>query len=117
VGLCPSRQRLSSSRPAVRLSPCPARRFALLTGLPGNSTLDVLAAKAEFATIRECLIKIGARVIEHAARIRIRLPTRFPKGALFRAVALRLASSNRCAAGFEPRYVAEQGRSPPNASH
>jgi hypothetical protein len=28
-------------------------------------------AKAKFATLRERLIKIGARVIEHAARIRI----------------------------------------------
>jgi hypothetical protein len=45
-------------------------------------------AKAEFATIRERLIKIGARVIEHAARIRIQLPTSCPEGALFRAVAL-----------------------------
>jgi hypothetical protein len=32
-------------------------------------------AKAEFTTIRERLIKIGARVIEHIARIRIQLPT------------------------------------------
>ena len=50
-------------------------------------------AKAEFATIRERLIKIGARVIEHAARIRIQLPTSFPQARLFRAVALRLAPS------------------------
>ena len=45
-------------------------------------------AKAEFATIRERLIKIGARVIEHAARIRIRLPTSCASGALFRTIAL-----------------------------
>jgi hypothetical protein len=50
-------------------------------------------AKAEFATIRERLIKTGARVIEHAARIRIQLPTSFPEARLFRAVALRLAPS------------------------
>jgi len=50
-------------------------------------------AKAEFATIRERLIKIGARVIEHLARIRIQLPTSCPEGRLFRAVALRLAPS------------------------
>src|SRR5260370_21919247 len=55
-------------------------------------------AKAEFATIRERLIKIGARVVEHLARIRIQLPTNCPEGRLFRAVALRLAPS-RCAAG------------------
>jgi len=50
-------------------------------------------AKAEFATIRERLFKTGARVIEHAARIRIHLPTSFPEARLFRAVALRLAPS------------------------
>ena len=50
--------------------------------------------RAEFATIRERLIKIGARVIEHAARIRIQLPTGCPEGWLFRAVALRLAPSS-----------------------
>jgi hypothetical protein len=44
-------------------------------------------ATAEFATIRERLIKIGARVIEHTARIRIQLPTSCPQAALFRAVA------------------------------
>ena len=47
-------------------------------------------AKGEFATIRERLIKIGARVIEHIARIRVQLPTSCPEGALFRTVALGL---------------------------
>ena len=51
--------------------------------IPATSPL----AKAEFATIRERLIKIGARVIEHIARIRIHLPTSCPERALFRAVA------------------------------
>jgi len=37
-------------------------------------------ATAEFTTIRERLIKIGARVIEHHARIRIQLPTKLPGG-------------------------------------
>jgi hypothetical protein len=32
-------------------------------------------ANGEFATIRERLIKIGARAIEHIARIRVQLPT------------------------------------------
>jgi hypothetical protein len=50
-------------------------------------------AKAEFATIRERLIKIGARVIEHIARIRIQLPTSCPQGGLFRAIALGLMPS------------------------
>ena len=50
-------------------------------------------ATAEFATIRERLIKIGARVIEHIARIRIQLPTSCPQRALFRTVALGLMPS------------------------
>ena len=50
-------------------------------------------ARAEFATIRERLFKIAARAIEHAARIRIHLPTSFPQARLFRTVALRLAPS------------------------
>jgi len=50
-------------------------------------------AKAEFATIRERLIKIGARIIEHAARIRIQLPTSCPEGTLFRIVALGIMPS------------------------
>jgi hypothetical protein len=45
-------------------------------------------ANCKFATLRERLIRIGARVIEHTARIRIQLPTSCPEGALFRAVAL-----------------------------
>ena len=57
--------------------------------IPATSTL----AKAEFATIRERLVKIAARVIEHAARIRIQLPTSCPEGALFRAVAFGLLPS------------------------
>jgi hypothetical protein len=50
-------------------------------------------ASCEFATIRERLIKIGARVIEHIARIRVRLPTSCPDAALFRCVALGLMPS------------------------
>jgi hypothetical protein len=50
-------------------------------------------AKGEFTTIRELLIKIGARVIEHIARIRIQLPSSCPEGALFRAVAFGLMPS------------------------
>jgi hypothetical protein len=45
-------------------------------------------ARAEFVTIRERLIKIGARVIEHVARIRVHLPTSCPERALFRTIAL-----------------------------
>jgi hypothetical protein len=50
-------------------------------------------AKAEFTTIRERLFKIGARIVEHAARIRIHLPANCPEGALFRTVALGIMPS------------------------
>jgi hypothetical protein len=50
-------------------------------------------ARCEFATIRERLIKIGARVIEHLARIRVQLPTSCPEAALFRTVARGLMPS------------------------
>jgi hypothetical protein len=50
-------------------------------------------ASSEFATIRERLIKIGARVIEHIARIRVHLPTSCPEAALFRTVAIGLLRS------------------------
>jgi hypothetical protein len=50
-------------------------------------------ASAEFATIRQRLIKIGARVIEHIARIRVQLPTSCPDAALFRCVARGLMPS------------------------
>jgi hypothetical protein len=50
-------------------------------------------ATCEFATIRERLIKIGARVIEHLARIRVQLPTSCPDAALFQYVARGLMPS------------------------
>ncbi|MBU6298638.1 MAG: IS1380 family transposase [Alphaproteobacteria bacterium] len=60
---------------------------------------DVIAKRsplsvAEFATLRLRLIKIAARVIEGAARIRVFLPTACPDRAVFRQIAGRL-----CAAG------------------
>jgi Transposase DDE domain group 1 len=69
---------------------------AVCAAIPPKSPL----ANAEFATTRERLIKIGARVIEHIARIRIRLPTSCPEGASFRTVALRLMPCGPRAAVF-----------------
>ena len=48
---------------------------------------------AEFATLRLRLIKIAARVIEGAARIRVFLPTACPERAVFRALAGRLSAA------------------------
>jgi Transposase DDE domain group 1 len=59
---------------------------AVRSAVPQTSPL----ARGEFVTIRERLIKIGARVVEHLARIRIQLPTSCPERALFRKIALGL---------------------------
>jgi hypothetical protein len=67
--------------------------FWLMHGVRAAISQTDPLAKAEFTTIRERLIKIGARVIEHIARIRIQLPTSCPEGALFRAVAFGLMPS------------------------
>jgi Transposase DDE domain group 1 len=67
--------------------------FWLMHGVRAAIPQTSPLAKAEFTTIRQRLIKIGARVIEHIARIRIHLPTSCPERALFRAVALRLMPS------------------------
>jgi hypothetical protein len=67
--------------------------FWLMHGVRAAIPHTNLLAKGEFATIRERLIKIGARVIEHVARIRVQLPTSCPDAALFRTVALGLLRS------------------------
>ena len=59
---------------------------AVRAAIPATNKL----ARAEFATIRERLIKTGARVVETIARIRIHLPTSCPERALFREIALGL---------------------------
>jgi hypothetical protein len=61
------------------------------------SQKDALA-RAEFSTIRARLLKIGARVIEHIARIRIQLPTSCPEG--------RSSAPSR----FTSRYPADERR-------
>ena len=50
-------------------------------------------AWAEFATIRRRLLKIGARVVEKAARVRIHLASACPDATLFRLLAGRFATS------------------------
>ena len=67
--------------------------FWLMHGVRAAIPRTSPLASCEFATIRERLIKIGARVIEHIARIRVRLPTSCPEAALFRAIALGLMPS------------------------
>jgi hypothetical protein len=55
----------------------------LRSRLPAASPL----ARCEFTTLRQRLIKTGARIIEHAARIRIHLPTSCPERSVFAAIA------------------------------
>jgi hypothetical protein len=62
---------------------------ALRSRLPATSPL----ARAEFATLRQRLIKIGARVIEHAARIRVHLPTSCPERSVFADLAAAFMSA------------------------
>ena len=50
-------------------------------------------AKAEFNTLRLRLLKIAARVVEHASRIRVCLPSSCVEKALFRSLALGLSPS------------------------
>lgn len=58
---------------------------ALRACIPPTSPL----ARCEFTTLHARLIKIGARVIERAARIRVHLPTSCPERELFAAIARR----------------------------
>ena len=50
-------------------------------------------AKAEFATLRLRLLKLGARVIEKAVRIRIQFASACPDATLFRLLAGSLATA------------------------
>jgi hypothetical protein len=50
-------------------------------------------ARVEFNTLRLRLIKIAARVVEGAARIRVWLPTACPDGAAFKLLAGRFAAA------------------------
>jgi hypothetical protein len=50
-------------------------------------------ARAEFNTLRLRLLKIAARVVEHASRIRVHLPASCSEKALFRLIAVRLSPS------------------------
>jgi len=63
--------------------------LALRNAIPATHAL----AKAEFATLRIKLLKIGARIIETASRIRIHLASACPDADLFRLLAGRLSAA------------------------
>ena len=50
-------------------------------------------ARAQFATLRLRLLKIGTRVIEKATRVRIHFTSACPDASLFRLLAGRLAAA------------------------
>ena len=63
--------------------------LALRDAIPRTAPL----ARAEFATLRPRLLKIGARVVEKATRVRIHFTAACPDAALFRLLAGRLAAA------------------------
>ena len=63
--------------------------LGLRDAIPAASPL----AKAEFTTLTLRLLKIGARVVEKAARIRIHFASACPDAALFRLLVGRLATA------------------------
>src|SRR5271167_3338328 len=76
----------------VRLILHTAAYWLLLTLRAAVPTRSVWA-RAEFNTQRLRLIKIAARVVEGAARIRVWLPTACPDAAVFRLLAGRVAAA------------------------
>jgi hypothetical protein len=80
-----------------------AAYWLMLTVKDAIAKTDALA-KAEFTTLRLALIKIGARIIETASRVRIAFSAACPNAALFRDVAARIASG----------AVSDRATCPPN---
>ncbi len=65
--------------------------YWLLHGLRAAAPKASDWARAEFATVRLGLVKIAARVVERATRIRVSLPSACPNHAIFALLARRLA--------------------------
>ena len=63
--------------------------WALCEATPARSLLRT----AEFATIRLRLLKVAARVIETASRIRIAFASACPDASIFRSIALTLRAA------------------------
>ena len=70
-----------------------AAAYWLMLALRDAVPRRMLLAWSEFATLRQKLLKIGARVIERVARIRIHFASARLDAALFRMLADRLAAS------------------------
>jgi hypothetical protein len=64
--------------------------YWLMLGMRGAIAATEALAKAEFSTLRLRLVKIGARVIESASRVRIAFCAACPEAELFRQIAAAL---------------------------
>ena len=71
----------------------PHRRLLADVGRAPRHARNRPLRTAEFATIRLRLLKVAARVIETASRIRIAFASACPDAALFRSVALNLRTA------------------------
>jgi len=65
-------------------------------------------AVAEFVTLREKLLKIGARIVETASRIKLALATACPQAGLFRILAGALQPAGRERRGRDSLRAPEQ---------
>jgi Transposase DDE domain group 1 len=65
--------------------------YWIMHGLRSRTTSPL--ARCEITTLRLRLIKIGARVIEHVARIRVHLPTSCPERSVFAQLAAGFVSA------------------------
>lgn len=63
--------------------------WAVRHAMPATAALRT----SEFATIRLRLLKVAARVIETASRVRVAFASACPDAALFRSVALNLRAA------------------------
>jgi hypothetical protein len=63
--------------------------WAVREAMPAKNPLRT----AEFTTIRQRLLKVAARVIETASRIRIAFASACPDAALFRSISLTLRAA------------------------
>jgi len=64
--------------------------WKLRHAMPTTATLK----NAEFATLRLRLIKVAARVIETASRIRMAVASACPDAALYRSIAVKLRAGS-----------------------
>lgn len=78
--------------------------LTLREAVPGTHQLS----RAEFATLRLRLLKLGARVIETVSRIRLAFAAACPEASLFRSIATTLQPAGREKTPQHPMAAAQQ---------